>query len=77
MAVLWAHNFPLVFTTKVKILPFQSFTYKFPAHKLCSTTSRALHYSSASKRFQKSLCISSGITSNTTEDMTVLTLLLQ
>lgn len=77
MAVLWAHSFPLVFSTKVKILLFQSFMYKFPAHKLCSITSRALHYSSASKRFQKSLCISSCITSNTTQGMTVLTLLLQ
>lgn len=77
MAVLWAHSFPLVFTTKVKILLFQSFMYEFPAHKLYSTTSRALCSSSASKRFQKSLCISSGITSSTTEGMPVLTLLLQ
>lgn len=58
MAVLWAHSFPLAFTTKVKILPFQNFRYKFPAlRELYSSTSRALHYSSASKRFQKVLSL--------------------
>lgn len=80
IAVLWARSFLLVFITKVKILPFQSFMYGFPTHKLYwqwPVELSFLHYSSASERFQKAFRISSGITSNTTEGTTVLTLLLQ